>query len=59
VGSGGSTTAASLAPVAKDAAYQARMAIAKIVAPLLGTDVDGVWLDKKYVIGGGKAIAWK
>ena len=54
VGSGGSTTAASVSPMVKDAAYQARMAISRLLAPLLGTDVDGVWLDKRHVVGGGK-----
>jgi xanthine dehydrogenase YagR molybdenum-binding subunit len=59
VASGGSTTAASLAPACKDAGYQARIAMAKLVAPLLDTDADSVWFDKGYVLGGGKAIAWK
>jgi xanthine dehydrogenase YagR molybdenum-binding subunit len=58
-GSGGSATAASLAPSVKDAAYKARIEMAKLVAPLLGTDPDGVWFDKGYAIGGGKAITWK
>ncbi len=59
VSSGGSTTAASLAPACKDAGYQARIAMAKIIAPLLDTTPDGVWFDKGYVMGGGKALAWK
>ena len=59
VSSGGSTTAASLAPACKDAGYQARIAFAKIIAPLLDTTADGVWFDKGYVLGGGKAITWK
>jgi xanthine dehydrogenase YagR molybdenum-binding subunit len=57
--SGGSTTAASLSPAAKDAAYKARLEIAKIVAPLLGADADAVWLDHGYVMGNGKALSWK
>jgi xanthine dehydrogenase YagR molybdenum-binding subunit len=57
--SGGSTTSASLSPAVKDAAYQARVALSKIVAPLLGADPDAVWLDKGYVMGNGKALAWK
>lgn len=57
--SGGSATAASLAPAVKDAAYKTRMEMSRLAAPLLGADVDGVWLDKRYVIGNGKAIPWK
>jgi xanthine dehydrogenase YagR molybdenum-binding subunit len=57
--SGGSTTTASLAPAVKDAAYNARLEIARVIAPLLGTDPDSVWLDKGYVMGNGKALSWK
>ena len=57
--SGGSWTAASLASAAKDAAYKARTQVATTIAPLLGCDADSVWLDKRHVIGNGKAIAWK
>ena len=57
--SGGSTTAASLAPAVKDAAYKARAALAKIVAPLLGTDEASVSFADRKVQGGGKSLDWK
>jgi xanthine dehydrogenase YagR molybdenum-binding subunit len=57
--SGGSATAASLAPAVKDAAYKARIEMAKVLAPVLGTDADGVWFQKGQVLGGGKAVGWK
>jgi len=57
--SGGSTTTASLAPSVKDAAYNARVEMAKRVAPLLGAEADGVLFDKRQVMGNGKALAWK
>jgi xanthine dehydrogenase YagR molybdenum-binding subunit len=57
--SGGSTTAASLSPAVKDAAYKARTELAKLVAPLLGAEPDGVLLRDGYVMGNGKAIKWK
>jgi xanthine dehydrogenase YagR molybdenum-binding subunit len=57
--SGGSTTAASLAPSVKDAAYNARIEMAKRVAGLLGAQPDAVVFDKKQVMGNGKALGWK
>jgi xanthine dehydrogenase YagR molybdenum-binding subunit len=57
--SGGSTTAASLAPAVKDAAYNARIEMAKRVAGLLGAQPDAVVFDKKQVMGNGKALSWK
>jgi xanthine dehydrogenase YagR molybdenum-binding subunit len=57
--SGGSTTAASLSPAVKDAAYKARIAMSQLVAPLLGADPDAVYFDGKQVMGGGKALSWK
>jgi len=57
--SGGSATAASLAPAVKDGAYNARMEMQKAVAPILGCEADGVWLHDGKVIGNGKAISWK
>jgi xanthine dehydrogenase YagR molybdenum-binding subunit len=57
--SGGSTTTASLAPAVKDAAYNARIEMAKRVAPLLGAQPDAVLFDKRQVMGNGKAINWK
>ena len=58
-GSGGSATAASLAPAVKDAAYNARMAFTTLVAPLLGADAESAWLQNRQVVGNGKAISWK
>jgi xanthine dehydrogenase YagR molybdenum-binding subunit len=57
--SGGSTTAASLAPAVKDAAYKARMEMSRLVAPLLGADADAILFDSRQVMGGGKALTWK
>ena len=57
--SGGSTTAASLAPAVKDAAFKARVALAKLVAPLLGAEADAVLFQSKTIQGNGKSIEWK
>jgi xanthine dehydrogenase YagR molybdenum-binding subunit len=58
--SGGSTTAASLSPAVKDAAYNAKVEMAKRVAPLLGAKEDAILMfDKKQVAGNGKSLAWK
>ncbi len=57
--SGGSATSASLSPAVKDAAYNARMAIQKAIAPVLGADEGGIWLNDGQVIGNGKSITWK
>lgn len=57
--SGGSTTAASLAPAVKDAAFNARIEMAKRIAPLLGAQPDAVLFDKRQVMGNGKALSWK
>ena len=57
--SGGSSTVASLAPAVKDAAYKARIELSKIVAPLIGAEPDAVLLDQGFIMGNGKAIAWK
>lgn len=57
--SGGSTTAASLAPAVKDAAYKTRVELSKLAAPLLGADPEAVWFDKGYAMGNGKAITFK
>jgi xanthine dehydrogenase YagR molybdenum-binding subunit len=57
--SGGSTTAASLAPAVKDAAYKARVAMSQLVAPLLGAASDALLFDGRQVLGGGKSLAWK
>ncbi len=57
--SGGSTTAASLAPAVKDAAYNARIAMAQRVAPLLGAAPDAVTFDNRSISGNGKSLTWK
>ncbi len=57
--SGGSTTAASLAPAVKDAAYNARVAVAKAVASLLGAEPDAVLFDGGTIAGNGKSLTWK
>jgi xanthine dehydrogenase YagR molybdenum-binding subunit len=57
--SGGSTTAASLSPAVKDAAYNARNAMSKAVAPLLGCKPEEVKFEGGNVSGGGKSMAWK
>ncbi|MBX5477754.1 MAG: xanthine dehydrogenase family protein molybdopterin-binding subunit [Pyrinomonas methylaliphatogenes] len=57
--SGGSTTAASLAPAVKDAAYNARMQMAQTVAPLLGAKPEELQFADGKVIGGGKSLTWR
>jgi xanthine dehydrogenase YagR molybdenum-binding subunit len=57
--SGGSTTAASLAPATKDAARNARMEMARKVAPLLGAEPDAVAFVDGMVAGNGKSLDWK
>jgi xanthine dehydrogenase YagR molybdenum-binding subunit len=57
--SGGSTTAASLAPAVKVAAVNARKALAKRIAALLGCAPEQVVFDIGKVIGDGKPLDWK
>jgi xanthine dehydrogenase YagR molybdenum-binding subunit len=57
--SGGSTTAASLSPAVKDAAYNARIAMAQRVAPVLGIPAEAVTFDSKTVGANGKTLSWK
>jgi xanthine dehydrogenase YagR molybdenum-binding subunit len=58
--SGGSTTAASLAPAVKNAAFQARMAMAERIAPLLGgAKREEISFAHGTITGGGKTLAWK
>ena len=57
--SGGSTTAASLAPAVKVAAFNARIAMAARVAPLMGGDPDGVAFIDGNVVGHGKSLTWQ
>jgi len=54
--SGGSSTAASLSPAVKDAAINARAAVAKVVAPLLGADPDSLVFENQKISGGGKSL---
>ena len=56
--SGGSTTSASLAPAVKDAAFKARVELAKLVAPLIGARPDAVLFADRKIAGNGKAIDW-
>jgi xanthine dehydrogenase YagR molybdenum-binding subunit len=58
--SGGSTTAASLAPSVKDASIKARMLLAERVGPLLGNPKpeEVVFADGK-VSAKGQSVAWK
>jgi xanthine dehydrogenase YagR molybdenum-binding subunit len=59
--SGGSTTAASLAPAVKDAAFNIRQAMAERLAPLLGVGakLDDVKFAAGSVAGNGKNLTWK
>ena len=58
--SGGSTTAASLAPSVKDAAVNTRLAVAEKVAPLLGgVKPEEVTFARGQVSGGGKSLTWR
>lgn len=58
--SGGSTTAASLSPSVKDAAYKTRMALGEKFAPLLGNaKPEEITFAGGNVSGGGKTISWK
>ena len=56
--SGGSSTAPSVAPVVKSAAFKARAEIAKAVAPLLGAQPDDVVFDNRTVAANGKTLTW-
>jgi xanthine dehydrogenase YagR molybdenum-binding subunit len=58
--SGGSTTAASLSPSVKDAAYKARLAVAEKFSPLLGNaKPEAIVFANGTVSAGGKSIPWK
>ena len=60
--SGGSTTAASLSPAVKDAANNARVEMAKRVAPLLGLTPEQsneVAFHGRTVSGNGKTLKWE
>ncbi len=58
-GSGGSTTAASLAPAVKDAAVNARLEMASKLAPLLGAKPEEISFSRGEVLGGAKSLRWK
>src|ERR687889_591694 len=58
--SGGSTTAASLAPSVKDGAVKARLAVAERLSPLLGNaKPEEITFSQGSVSGGGKTFSWK
>lgn len=57
--SGGSTTAASLAPAVKDAAFKARAAVAEKVAPVVGAKPEEVSFINGKVIAGARPLGWK
>ena len=58
--SGGSTTAASLAPSVKDASIKARMSMAERVAPLLGNaKPEEIVFANGNVSAKGQSLAWK
>ena len=58
--SGGSTTAASLSPSVKDAAYKARLALAEKFSPLLGNaKAENIVFANGTVSAAGKSLAWK
>jgi xanthine dehydrogenase YagR molybdenum-binding subunit len=57
-GSGGSSTAPSLAPVTKSAAFNARKEIAARVVPLLGAGADDVVFNGRSVSANGKSLSW-
>jgi xanthine dehydrogenase YagR molybdenum-binding subunit len=56
--SGGSTTAASLSPAVKVAAFNTRLEIARRVAPLLGADPKDVAFADRKIVGNGKSLDW-
>ncbi len=60
-GSGGSTTAASLAPAVKDAAFNARIALFTRIAPVIGCKPEDLAASsgKIIVIADGKSFGWK
>ena len=58
--SGGSTTAASLAPSVKDASIKARLMVAEKIAPLLNNPKpDEIKFSKGMVSANNKSITWK
>jgi xanthine dehydrogenase YagR molybdenum-binding subunit len=57
--SGGSSTAPSLSPAVKDAAFNARIAVANRVAQTLGVDPGAVTFADGAVAAGTKKLSWK
>jgi len=57
--SGGSITTASLSPAVKDAAANARLEFAKLIAPILSAKPEQVSFSSGQVIANGKSIPWK
>ena len=57
--SGGSTTAASLAPAVKDAAHKARVEMAARVSGLLNAKPEDVKFDAGSVAAGDQKLSWK
>jgi xanthine dehydrogenase YagR molybdenum-binding subunit len=58
--SGGSTTAASLAPAVKDAAVKTRLAVAERLSTLLGgAKPEEISFNGGSVSGGGKSLSWR
>jgi xanthine dehydrogenase YagR molybdenum-binding subunit len=57
--SGGSTTAASLAPAVKVAAYNARIAMAKRLASVMGVPAEAITFADGKVSAGDKSLSWK
>ena len=57
--SGGSTTAASLAPAVKDAAFNARNEMARRIAALLGIPAEALVFADGKISGGDKSLDWK
>jgi xanthine dehydrogenase YagR molybdenum-binding subunit len=58
-GSGGSTTAPSLSPAVKVAAFNARQEISNRVAPQLGAEAQDVVFADGRVAGNGKSLSWE
>jgi xanthine dehydrogenase YagR molybdenum-binding subunit len=58
-GSGGSTTAPSLSPAVKVAAFNARQEISNRVAPLLRAEAQDVVFEDGRVAGNGKSLSWE
>ena len=56
--SGGSSTAPSLSPAVKDAAVNAKGAIAAIVAPLLGAGPEDLVFSDRKISANGKSLEW-